>query len=329
MFNLDELKNLEDPEVFKEIGKIVQEIIDNKQIKDALKLINFLEEKLPSSQKELYLPLLIKLKFLTFSLLSELEILDFFKKNLKEILKFSQEDILEKIKSKIIGLPILERNGFKKELFLVLKEGVKKEKIEPKEVIFLVNYLKISSEEEPEEEILIKNEETDKKQKEMWEIIKSKKQEQIDQTKKTTDKTQLQATSYQLPANPKRPIFESLKPKTESVKFTHKLIGPIEELKNFTLNEFRKLGNTPQESVQKIEEKINILEKDSLLKKAEGIKAWQNSEINKLYLEIGKTGLEKNIPISKVIDEKINNNLLTLTIDEFETITDLNKKLRF
>lgn len=303
----------------KNIETIVQEVINNKKIKEALKLINFLEERLPSLQKELYLPLLIKLKFLIFPLLSELEILDFFKKNLKEILKFSKEDILEKIKSKIINLPILERNGFKKELFLVLKEGVKKEKIEPKEVIFLIDYLKISSEEEPEEEILIKDEKVDKEQEEMWEIIKAKKQQQINQTAQQSEITKIA----------KRPFFESLKPKTENIKFTPKLIGPIEELKNFSLNEFRRLGNTPQESVEKIEEKINILEKDSLLKKAEGIKAWQSAEINRLYLEIGRIGLEKNIPISKVIDERINNNLLTLTIDEFEAITDLNKRLRF
>ncbi|MBI4652629.1 hypothetical protein HY750_00005 [Candidatus Kuenenbacteria bacterium] len=290
-------------------------------------------------------------------MLSELEILNFFRKNLKEILKFSQEDILEKIKLKIISLPILERNGFKKELFLVLKDGVKKEKIEPKEVIFLVNYLKISSEEEPEEEILIKDEKisngvdpirksenlsfpsqeiglsngVNKRQEEMWEMIKTKRQKnQLKAEQPLADTTtQLQATSYKLQANLRRPIFKSLKPKTESIKFTSKLMGPIEELKNFSLNEFRKLGNTAQESIQGIEEKINILEKDSLFKKAEGIKAWQNSEINKLYLEIGRASLEKNIPISKVIDERINNNLLTLTIDEFEAITDLNRRLRF
>ncbi len=327
MLNLDELKNFEDPENFKKIEIIVQEIILNKQIKEALKLINFLEA--PSLQKELYSPLLIKLKFLIFPLLSELEILDFFKKNIKEILKFSQEDILEKIKSKIINLPILERDGFKKELFLVLKETVKREKINSQEVVFLVNYLKISSEQEPEEDILIKDEKENKKQEEMWEIIKTKRQEREKNQTQTNLKTPLQNMGYKSQANSRRFVSQSLKPKTESVKLTFKLIGPIEELKNFTLNEFRKLGNNPQESIQKIEEKINILEKDSLFKKAEAIKAWQNAEINKLYLEIGKVSLEKNIPVFQAIDERIKNNLLTLTMDEFEAITDLNKRLRF
>lgn len=320
MLNFDEFKNLEDLEVFKKIENIVQEIIINKQIKEALKLINFLEEKLSLSQKGLYLSLLVKLKFLIFSLLSELEILDFLKKNLKEILKFSQEDILEKVKSKIIGLPILERNGFKKELFLVLKETVKKEKIELSEVFFLVNYLKISSEEEIEEEILIKDENI---------AVANDKETQNENFKaQNENKAQQFATSNQQ-VNLNRPVVESLKPKTESIKFIHKLVGPIEELKNFTLNEFRKLGNTSEESAQKIEEKINILAKDSLLKKAEGIKAWQSAEINKLYLEIGKVSLEKNISIVQAIDERIKNNLPTLTVDEFKTITDLNKRLRF
>jgi hypothetical protein len=325
-YELENLKNFEDSETFKKIEIIIQEISVNKQIKEALKIINFLEEKLSFAQKELYQSLLIKLKFLIFPLFSELEILEFFKKNLKEILKFSKEDILEKIKLKIISLPILERNGFKKELFLVLKDEVKKEKIEPKEVIFLVNYLKISSEEELEEEILIKNDTMNEEQEKIWKTIKTKKQEREQQQIITT---QSQTTSYNLQVDSKRPIFESSKPKTESIKFTSKIMGPIEELKNFSLNEFRKLGNTVQESVQKIEEKINILEKDSLLKKAEGIEAWQNTEINKLYLEIGRTSLKKNISISKVINERINNNLLTLTIDEFEAITDLNRRLRF
>ncbi|PKL71996.1 hypothetical protein CVV26_03355 [Candidatus Kuenenbacteria bacterium HGW-Kuenenbacteria-1] len=330
MLNLNEIENLKDPEVFRKTEKIVQEIIINKQIKEALKLINFLEEKAPFLQKELYQLLLVKLKLLTFSLFSELEVLDFFKKNIREILKISAEDILESVKSKIIGLPILERNSFKKELFLVLKEVAKKEKIDFKELVFLINYLKISSEEEPEEEILVKDEAIEnEQQKEIWEMIKTKKQESIETQKQENIEEQLRTTNYSLPTNLNRPVFESSKPKTESIKFTHKLIGPIEELRNFTLNEFRKLGDTPQEVVQKIKEKIDILGKDSLIKKAEGIKAWQNTEINKLYLEIGRISLRKNISISEAINENISNGLLTLTLEEFEAITDLNKKLRF
>jgi len=319
MYELENLKNFEYPEIFKKIEVIIQEIVVEKRIKEALRMINFLEEKLPIAQKELYLPLLIKLKFLTFSLFSELEILDFFKKNLKEILKFSQEDILEKVRSKIISLPILERNGFKKELFLVLREVIKSEKIEYKEVIFLVNYLKISSEEEIEEEILIKDEVESK-----LFFEQSEEKEEINQVQQTE-----QIQQDKVMKNIKRPVFESSKPKTESVKFIHRLVGPIEEIKNFTLNEFRKLGNTPEEAAHVIEEKINILEKDSLIKKVEGIKAWQNTEINKLYLEIGNDSLKKNISVSEVINEKINANLLTLTTNEFEVITDLNKRLRF
>ncbi|MEK9130040.1 MAG: hypothetical protein AAB526_01410 [Patescibacteria group bacterium] len=321
MLNLDDLKNFENPENFKKIEEIVQEIIAKKQIREALKCIIFLEEKIPSQQKELYLFLLIKLKLLTLSLFSELEILDFFKKNLKEILKIPSINILEGIKSKIIGLPILERNGFKKELFFVLKEAVKKEKIDSKELIFLVDYLKISSEKEPEEEILIRDEEVNSEQKEMWETIKAKKQERKEEINQSQQDEPIK--------NIKHFNFESSKPKTESVKFIHKLVGPIEELKSITLNEFRKLGKTPEEATQIINEKINILGSDSLIKKAEGIKAWQNTEINKLYLEIGRSSLEKNISILEEIKERINKNMPTLTINEFETVTDLNKRLRF
>jgi len=47
-------------------------------------------------------------------------------------------------------------------------------------------------------------------------------------------------------------------------------------------------GEPPQEAISKIKEKIDLLGEDSLVKKAGGIKAWKESEVNKLYLELGE-----------------------------------------
>jgi hypothetical protein len=107
------------------------------------------------------------------------------------------------------------------------------------------------------------------------------------------------------------------------------LTGPVQEIENMSLNNFRRYGASALERAQKIFQKIDILEKDSVSKKAMGIQAWRKSPVYKIYLDLGSTSLIKGQDVSQVIAEKKIAGQEVLTIEEFHAISDINKLLRF
>ncbi|MBU4369404.1 hypothetical protein KKG58_01425 [Patescibacteria group bacterium] len=130
-----------------------------------------------------------------------------------------------------------------------------------------------------------------------------------------------------------RPIIrlQSVQPtktRVEEIKVKPRIYGPIEELKTLTLVDWRRWDG-PKEAVQKIEDKINLLAEESLVKKSEGIKAWKDSEINNLYLDIGAESIDQGKPVTEIILQRQQKGLPTLTEEEFNSVVELNQKLRF
>jgi len=109
----------------------------------------------------------------------------------------------------------------------------------------------------------------------------------------------------------------------------HVLSGPIQELQDMSLKNFHRLGNSAQARADKILEKIGILEQESYTKKAQGIEAWRKSETYKTYLDVGAQSMIENRKIDEIAAEKTSKGEQTLSSDEFDAISDLNKKLRF
>ena len=119
------------------------------------------------------------------------------------------------------------------------------------------------------------------------------------------------------------------KPKMDDVRFVAKTMGPIEELANMTLMDFRRLGATAQKMTAKITEKIDLLEKDSLARRIEGINAWHKNEVSRFYRLLGQESMKTNTGIEKIITSRTQANKPTLSIDEFHAIMELNKGLRY
>lgn len=121
---------------------------------------------------------------------------------------------------------------------------------------------------------------------------------------------------------------EPAKPVMSDVKFSPKLTGPVEELRSMTLKDFRRLSKDPREATLKLKDKIDLLEEQSFDVKTQGIKAWQDSEVNKLYLDILRKSLEGK-PVTEVIADLENKAVPFLSKGEFDSIMELNRKLRF
>lgn len=120
----------------------------------------------------------------------------------------------------------------------------------------------------------------------------------------------------------------AIRPTVADVKFVQKLTGPVEELRALTMKDFRRLSKEPREATLKIKDKIDLLEDQGFERKTEAIKAWHDSEVNKMYLDILRKSLEGK-PVTDVIAEREMAGQVTLNKAEFDAIMELNRKLRF
>lgn len=127
----------------------------------------------------------------------------------------------------------------------------------------------------------------------------------------------------------KRPRSESGKIKIEDVKHVPKLVGPLDELMELDLINFRRIGLDPGERVRKIKDKISFLEEESYGQRLAGIKAWRHSPVNTLYLDIGRESISTHIGIDAIINARRDKGIDYLTEEEFAAIMSLNKYLRY
>lgn len=108
-----------------------------------------------------------------------------------------------------------------------------------------------------------------------------------------------------------------------------KIMGPIDEIRYLDLLNFRRLAKNPEEALVKIGEKIKMLESLDYGKMLEGIKAWRQSSIHKLYLKIFLSAGERGLGIEQIISELKSYGKDYLSKEELDAIIEFNKTLRF
>jgi len=126
------------------------------------------------------------------------------------------------------------------------------------------------------------------------------------------------------------PLRRPLKRGTiNDVKKEYKLIGPLEELAGLDLTTFHRLGDNTVDRATKVVSRIESLIKDSLTRKAAGIKAWRSSPLYRMYIAVGQASMEHSIDVAQIIDQYQQANKEIISLEEFEAITDINRQLRF
>jgi len=123
-----------------------------------------------------------------------------------------------------------------------------------------------------------------------------------------------------------RPLIQDIKPQpvsTPSVPLEETTVGPVEELRRFTLVDWRRLGKNQEEIVAALETKFQNLKKDSYLLFLEGKQAWQGSPIYSDYLAVLKGALEKTQKINDYLSAQAN----SFTPEEFANLIILNQAL--
>jgi hypothetical protein len=107
-----------------------------------------------------------------------------------------------------------------------------------------------------------------------------------------------------------------------------RLTGPVEELKSMTLTDFRRLSSDPAEACRKLLDKLDLLEERSFGQRIEGAKAWRESEVYKLYLQIITASFSSGKQVPAIIADAMAVNQPTLTEHEVHAIMDMNRNLK-
>ncbi len=113
------------------------------------------------------------------------------------------------------------------------------------------------------------------------------------------------------------------------VKYVHKLASPVEELRMMGLVDFHRLSSDPGQAVLKIQDKIELLKGESYEKMVEGVKAWRESAVNKLYMALSGEALRMGKSVASVAEAWKAAGKETLTTEEVKAIIQLNTLLRF
>ncbi len=127
-----------------------------------------------------------------------------------------------------------------------------------------------------------------------------------------------------------RPAASSeTRPKMEDVKARPKVMGPLEELRYLDLINFRRLGSDPKDITTKIVSKIRLLEKDGYDRMVEGVQAWRQSPVNRIYVRLVQEAVAKGVTLKEAVAIRQQENKETLSMEEIEAIVAMNSQLMF
>ncbi len=124
-----------------------------------------------------------------------------------------------------------------------------------------------------------------------------------------------------------RPL-RSDKPHVVDIRQPSQVIGPVEEIRQIDLKEFRRMGTNPTESAEKVKEKIDLLEEESWEMRVQGIRAWKESPVFSLYVAIGRASLDTNSSVENIIIKRTEEQKAFLLAEEFYAINELNMSMQ-
>jgi hypothetical protein len=117
--------------------------------------------------------------------------------------------------------------------------------------------------------------------------------------------------------------------KLTDISYRQKLVGPVQELGGMTAADFRRISSDPNEGARRIMDKLALLESTSFEERVKGVKAWRQSPMNKLYIEMARQGLIKGASIQEIAAERRNAGEESLSPAEIQAVLKLNGQMKF
>ena len=175
--------------------------------------------------------------------------------------------------------------------------------------------------------------------KDVWRIVAQKKPEKIqvikdpielqkpEEVKKQVTKLNISLPRKKLEGKPV--LHDMVQPKPVETDGVSNLsgvekqsIGPIEEIKKFSLIDLRRMGNDSADNFKKLLQKFKDLKKDSIVLYLEAVQTWYESPLYKQYQDLIFRALDTGV---KVKDLAIGGE--TLTWEEVQGVINLQTKL--
>jgi hypothetical protein len=120
------------------------------------------------------------------------------------------------------------------------------------------------------------------------------------------------------PLPPTRPIVLSLRPKSLVE------IISIDDIKKLAISDFRSYAEVAKDSAMVITEKINtLLVSVSPLDRIKALSFWKESDLYKLYIEMGRESMAQDKSIKELAEERKAQIKPYLTEEEFEAVTEI------
>lgn len=105
-------------------------------------------------------------------------------------------------------------------------------------------------------------------------------------------------------------------------------MGPAGEMSSMTLVEFRRLGQGATDTAKRLLEKFDHYQKESFALWAQALAGWRQSEVYRVYLDMGRQSLDQGVPMTEVVKQRAASGQPYLSEHEFMTIADLNRRLQ-
>lgn len=99
-------------------------------------------------------------------------------------------------------------------------------------------------------------------------------------------------------------------------------IGPVDELRYFTLVDFRRMSSKPEEAAVRLKQKFINLRKESYILYLDALNAWRNSPLFNDYIGISAEALNNNKPLEGVVVDREK-----IQIKEVFALIDMQKEL--
>ena len=129
-------------------------------------------------------------------------------------------------------------------------------------------------------------------------------------------------------AKPRKQMTDIVPPISKPESSRPGLSGPLEEISQLTLDRFRRLGQSTAESVQRIQDLVQLLGEESYEKRIMGIQAWKKSPMQKQYLDLVSEAFMKKTPLQDLLKQKKDAGEPVPSQEELNAIIQLNGALK-
>ncbi len=114
----------------------------------------------------------------------------------------------------------------------------------------------------------------------------------------------------------------------DAVQGDVRLMSLTDELGQMSLERFRRLGRTPEESFERLQQKFQALKQESFERWTEGIARWRSSPLQQAYLGLVSRAFGRGTPVAELANEEHEAQASALSSEEVAVLMELNQQLQ-